>query len=64
MTPHEFDVIVEFIACRPDTRDVLLDEHADDGAGRCRTCWGPVSGRARFPCVIRLAAAVAKRHGR
>lgn len=59
MTPHEFDEIVEFIACRPDTRDVLLAEHTDDGSGRCRTCGSSSSGRPRFPCLIRLAASTA-----
>jgi hypothetical protein len=43
----------------------LIEEHVDDGSGRCRACpVGGQRGRHAWPCTLRLAAEEAQRIGR
>ena len=54
--------LVQMILSQPGMAVRLIDEHVDDGSGRCRGC--PVGGQRglhAWPCTLRLAAEEAQR---
>ena len=54
--------LVQMILSQPGMAARLIDEHADDGRGRCRGCpVGGQRGRHSWPCTIRQAAEEAQK---
>lgn len=57
-------LLVDLLTARwPDLRARLLDEHTDDGNGRCRGCRVPGYGTpgAHWPCLLATLAVEAQR---
>jgi len=56
------DPLVQMILGQPGMSERLIDEHQDDGRGRCRACpVGGQRGQQSWPCTIRQAADTAER---
>ena len=56
------DPLVQMILGQSGMSERLIDEHRDDGRGRCRACpVGGQRGQHSWPCTIRLAADEADR---
>jgi hypothetical protein len=54
--------LVQMILSQPGMSARLIDEHSDDGCGRCRGCpVGGQRGRHSWPCTIRQAAEEAQK---
>ena len=54
--------LVEMILSPPGMAKRLMEEHSDDGSGRCRGCpVGGQRGRHAWPCTIYRAAEEAAR---
>ncbi|ANY08711.1 hypothetical protein AFB00_23330 [Pseudonocardia sp. HH130630-07] len=45
-----------YLAKVPGLADDLIEEHTDDGKGRCRGCPSQTHGMPQHPCNIRLLA--------
>ncbi len=54
--------LVEMIVSQPGMAERLMEEHSDDGRGRCRGCpVGGQRGRHSWPCTLHRAAVEAAR---
>jgi hypothetical protein len=54
--------LVQMILSQSGMAARLIEEHVDDGSGRCRGCpVGGQRGRHSWPCTLRLAAEEAQR---
>jgi hypothetical protein len=55
------DALVMMLANQPGLPQRMLDEHTDDGRGRCRGCRWHDRPQPRFPCTLRTHAEAAAR---
>jgi hypothetical protein len=54
--------LLQMILSQPGMAARMIEEHADDGRGRCRGCpVGGQRGQQAWPCTLRLAAEEAQR---
>jgi hypothetical protein len=55
--------LTALLAGHPASIARLLDEHVDDGSGRCGICHaGMLAGQMQWPCRLRLLAEAAQQH--